>query len=154
MIYQHTMQTPIGELTIQSSNIGLTYVGFSPKMKYEECHNTYTRQACEQLSEYFAGLRYTFAVSFDLQGSVFQQSVWQLLTQVEYGKTNTYGWMANQLGKPKAVRAVGGANGKNPISIIIPCHRIIGANGTLTGYAGGVEKKAWLLKHEQQNKLN
>ncbi|BBN83461.1 methylated-DNA--protein-cysteine methyltransferase [Pseudoalteromonas sp. A25] len=154
MIYQHTMNTPIGVLTIQSSSYGLTYVGFNPKNEYEEVCNEHTRQAKQQLKEYFLGTRRDFDIALDINGSVFQKSVWQLLKQVGYGQTNTYGWMANFLGKPKAVRAVGGANGKNPISIIIPCHRIIGANGTLTGYAGGVEKKAWLLKHEQQNKLN
>ncbi|NOU50082.1 methylated-DNA--[protein]-cysteine S-methyltransferase [Pseudoalteromonas sp. JBTF-M23] len=154
MIYQHTMDTPIGELVIQSSNKGLTYVGFKPKALYQEYGNEHTHQAHQQLSEYFSGSRRDFDVAIDVTGSAFQKSVWQLLTQVRYGQTSTYGWMANRLNNPKAVRAVGGANGKNPISIIIPCHRIIGANGTLTGYAAGVEKKAWLLKHEQQNKLN
>ena len=84
----------------------------------------------------------------DTKGTEFQKSVWNALLDVPYGKTNTYGDIAHALNNPKAVRAVGAANGKNPISIIVPCHRIIGANATLTGYAGGLERKRWLLKHE------
>ena len=84
----------------------------------------------------------------DTQGTPFQNGVWQALLSVPFGKTMTYGDIAKQLNNPKAVRAVGAANGKNPISIIVPCHRIIGANSKLTGYAGGLERKSWLLKHE------
>ncbi|OHU94475.1 methylated-DNA--[protein]-cysteine S-methyltransferase [Pseudoalteromonas byunsanensis] len=152
MIYQHTMNTPIGALIIQASQYGLTYVGFKPIKLHDEQHNTHTKIALEQLTEYFSGSRYEFDVAIDVHGTEFQESVWKVLTTVTYGDTNTYSWMANCLDNPKAVRAVGSANGKNPISIIVPCHRIIGANGTLTGYAGGVEKKAWLLEHEQQNR--
>ncbi|OHU85314.1 MULTISPECIES: methylated-DNA--[protein]-cysteine S-methyltransferase [Pseudoalteromonas] len=152
MIYQHTMNTPIGELFIQASQRGLTYVGFKPIHLHSEQHNTHTQKALQQLKEYFSGTRYEFDVEVDVYGTAFQKSVWEVLMMVPYGDTNTYSWMANRLNNPKAVRAVGSANGKNPISIIVPCHRIIGANGTLTGYAGGVEKKAWLLEHEQQNR--
>jgi len=90
----------------------------------------------------------TFDVPLDTNGTVFQQSVWQALLTVPFGQSQTYGYIANQLNNPKAVRAVGAANGKNPISIIVPCHRIIGANAKLTGYAGGLDRKLWLLKHE------
>lgn len=102
-----------------------------------------------QLDEYFAGNRTTFTVALSPQGTDFQQRVWRALMQVGYGDTVSYGNIAKQLGKPKASRAVGAANGANPIPIIIPCHRIIGANGKLTGFGGGLPTKQWLLAHER-----
>ncbi len=97
---------------------------------------------------YFAHSRTEFDLELDTGGTPFQQSVWQALCSVPFGKVATYKDIAEQLNNPKAVRAVGAANGKNPISIIVPCHRIIGANKKLTGYAGGLERKQWLLEHE------
>ena len=107
-----------------------------------------TALAAEQLQAYFAGNLQQFSLPLAAGGTAFQQQVWQALTTVPYGKTASYGDIAKAINNPKGVRAVGLANGKNPIGIIVPCHRVIGANGTLTGYAGGVDKKAWLLVHE------
>ncbi len=108
------------------------------------------REAERQLGEYFAGTRTEFAVKLDFCGTDFQKSVWNALLTIPYGETRSYGAIARQLGNPKAVRAVGAANGKNPISIIAPCHRVIGADGRLKGFAGGLGAKALLLKLEGQ----
>ena len=105
-------------------------------------------QTARQLGEYFAGQRQTFSVPLDFHGTTFQQAVWQRLLAIPYGETRSYGQLAAELGKPSAVRAVGAANGRNPISIIAPCHRVIGQNGSLTGFAGGLEVKARLLALE------
>ena len=104
--------------------------------------------ASAQLSEYFAGRRRNFDVPLAAAGTDFQRRVWNELTQIEFGTTLSYGALAQRLGNPGASRAVGLANGSNPISIIVPCHRVIGANGSLTGYGGGLERKQWLLQHE------
>ncbi len=101
-----------------------------------------------QLSEYFAGSRRTFELPLRLEGTAFQQRVWRELTEIPYGETWSYGQLATRIGKPSASRAVGLANGRNPISILVPCHRVIGADGSLTGYGGGLERKQWLLAHE------
>jgi methylated-DNA-[protein]-cysteine S-methyltransferase len=102
----------------------------------------------QQLSEYFDGKRKNFAVPLAPEGTDFQKAVWHALTQVPFGETRTYGQQAAMIGKPRAVRAVGAANGRNPIGIVIPCHRVIGSSGKLTGYAGGLDKKEFLLKLE------
>lgn len=102
----------------------------------------------QQLEEYFSGKRTNFDLPISADGTEFQQKVWQTLLTIPYGETWNYGQLAQAIGNNNASRAVGAANGKNPISIIIPCHRVIGANGTLTGYAGGLIAKEWLLKHE------
>ena len=101
-----------------------------------------------QLNEYFTGNRKTFNLKLNPQGTEFQKKVWEALQNVPYGKTITYLEQSKVLGNVKAIRAVAGANGKNPISIVIPCHRIIGSDGSLTGYAGGLWRKKWLLEHE------
>ena len=101
-----------------------------------------------QLTEYFSGQRQVFTVPLDPQGTQFQQLVWNCLTEIPFGAVKSYGDIAKMLNKPKAAQAVGGANGRNPITLIVPCHRVIGADGSLTGYAGGIERKLWLLKHE------
>jgi methylated-DNA-[protein]-cysteine S-methyltransferase len=102
-----------------------------------------------QLAEYFAGTRQQFDVPLKVDGTPFQQRVWQELVRIPFATTITYGQLAQRVGMPTGSRAVGNANGRNPISIIVPCHRVIGANGKLTGYAGGVEKKEWLLDWER-----
>jgi methylated-DNA-[protein]-cysteine S-methyltransferase len=102
-----------------------------------------------ELDEYFAGTRSDFEVPLELQGSDFQVEVWTALRAIPYGQTTSYAGIARAVGRPDAVRAVGAANGRNPISIIVPCHRVIGADGSLTGYGWGVERKAWLLQHER-----
>ena len=101
-----------------------------------------------QLEEYFAGGRKAFDVPLAPEGTAFQQAVWLLLRDIAFGSTTTYGELAAQLGKPSASRAVGAAVGRNPIGLVVPCHRVIGASGALTGYAGGIERKTWLLRHE------
>jgi methylated-DNA-[protein]-cysteine S-methyltransferase len=102
-----------------------------------------------QLDEYFEGRRTTFTVPLRLDGTPFQVAVWTALLDVAHGTTSTYGELAARLGRPSASRAVGAANGANPISVIVPCHRVVGADGALTGYGWGVERKAWLLAHER-----
>jgi methylated-DNA-[protein]-cysteine S-methyltransferase len=105
--------------------------------------------AIRELDEYFRSARQTFTVPLRPQGTAFQQQVWQQLRQIPFGVTVSYAEVANVLGKPTAIRAVGLANGKNPICILIPCHRVIGSNGKLTGYGGGLWRKEWLLRHEK-----
>lgn len=105
--------------------------------------------ACEQLEAYFSGKSLSFALATQQPGTEFQESVWQALTQIPPGTTVSYGELARRIGKPKAVRALGSANGANRIGIIIPCHRVIGADGRLSGYAGGTAAKDWLLRHER-----
>jgi methylated-DNA-[protein]-cysteine S-methyltransferase len=102
-----------------------------------------------QLTAYFAGSLTELDLPLQMQGTVFQQRVWEALRTIPYGTTLSYGALAQQIGQPKASRAVGLANGRNPVSIIVPCHRVIGANGKLTGYGGGIERKQWLLNHER-----
>jgi methylated-DNA-[protein]-cysteine S-methyltransferase len=105
-------------------------------------------EAKQQLSAYFAGTLNEFDLPLQMQGTLFEQRIWEALKTIPYGLTMSYGELALQIGQPKASRAVGLANGRNPISIIVPCHRVIGANGKLTGYGGGIERKQWLLNHE------
>jgi methylated-DNA-[protein]-cysteine S-methyltransferase len=102
----------------------------------------------QQLTEYFAGQRQTFTIPLNLKGTEFQLAVWNELLRVPYGDTITYAELARRIGRPAAIRAVGAANGANPIPVIVPCHRVIGSNGTLTGYGGGIERKQWLLALE------
>jgi methylated-DNA-[protein]-cysteine S-methyltransferase len=109
------------------------------------------KETARQLEAYFAGQLREFDLPLRLAGTAFQQKVWDELTRIPYGETISYAELARRIGNPKACRAVGLANGKNPISIIVPCHRVIGANGTLTGYGGGIPAKQWLLKHEQRS---
>lgn len=106
------------------------------------------RSLLTQLAEYFSGRRRTFAIELNPRGTEFQLAVWHALLEVPYGATITYAELARRIGKPGAVRAVGAANGANPIPVIVPCHRVIGSNGTLTGYGGGIERKQWLLALE------
>ncbi len=103
----------------------------------------------KQIDEYFSGKRKEFLLKLDPQGTNFQRMVWQQLEKIPFGAVVTYGEIASIIGKPKACRAVGSANGQNPISIIIPCHRVIGSDGSLTGYGGGLWRKEWLIKHEK-----
>ena len=150
---QVIMPSPLGDITIQSTSKGVSYVGFYPFVAMQtETVNEHTLTpiliCMSELNEYFKGERTHFSVPLDTQGTEFQQSVWRALMGVEFGKTKSYLDIAQAINNPKAVRAVGAANGKNPISIIVPCHRVIGASGKLTGYAGGLDRKEWLLKHE------
>jgi methylated-DNA-[protein]-cysteine S-methyltransferase len=107
------------------------------------------KSTLDQLREYFSGARTAFDVPLDLHGTEFQVATWRSLAEIPFGKTISYGEQAALIGRPKAVRAVGGANGRNPVAIVLPCHRVIGANGSLTGFGGGIAVKQWLLQHEQ-----
>jgi methylated-DNA-[protein]-cysteine S-methyltransferase len=104
----------------------------------------------KQLEQYFAGDRDTFELPLEPSGTEFQRAVWNALEQIPYGETRSYGEIAAQVGRPKAARAVGMANNRNPIAVIVPCHRVIGSGGALVGYAGGLERKIWLLDHERE----
>ncbi|WP_070968993.1 methylated-DNA--[protein]-cysteine S-methyltransferase [Vibrio sonorensis] len=149
------LNTPLGLLTIQTSDKGLcgawfeTHTTRPEQLGERDDENPILTKACAQLVEYFDGHRAVFDLPIDTQGTDFQKRVWNVLQKIPYGKLCTYQDVADNIGNPKAVRAVGAANGKNPLSIIVPCHRVIGKSGKLTGYAGGVERKAALLDLEQ-----
>jgi len=147
-MYIDYMNTPIGILKIQASEQGITRVDFSASENKAVHTSKLTNRCKQQLKEYFDGKRKTFDLVLDQQGTLFQKTIWDCLIQIPFGQAVSYLDIANMANNSKAVRAVGAANGKNPISIIVPCHRVIGSNGTLTGYAGGLERKSWLLKHE------
>jgi methylated-DNA-[protein]-cysteine S-methyltransferase len=151
-----TMRSPVGQLTLVGSERGLAAVLWeddSPsrvrlERTKEDASHPVLLQAQRELEEYFAGKRRTFTVKLDPAGTEFQNKVWNALRTIPFGETRSYGQIANQIGSRKAVRAVGAANGRNPLSIIVPCHRVIGADGKLTGFAGGLEVKAQLLALE------
>lgn len=113
--------------------------------------NTHLSQLRCELNEYLKGGRWDFSLSFDLQGTQFQCAVWNALLSLPYGARISYGDLADSVGQPKAIRAAAAANGANPLSILVPCHRVMGSNGKITGYGGGIERKAWLLDHESKH---
>ena len=141
-------ESPIGLIEIGESDAGITSLYFVETQRGELTGSPIITSAVQQLDEYFAGQRTRFDLPLDLQGTDFQKQVWTQLLTVPYGRTVSYQFIADAIGNPKAVRAVGAANGQNPISVIVPCHRIIGSNGQLVGYGGGLWRKEWLLKHE------
>jgi methylated-DNA-[protein]-cysteine S-methyltransferase len=152
-----TMASPVGTLTLVASDKGLTAILWENDdpnrvrlgtMVTNDSHPILV-EAERQLIDYFAGRRTAFTLPLAFEGTSFQQEVWAALLTIPFGETRSYGEIAHQIGRPSASRAVGAANGRNPISIIAPCHRVIGANGTLTGFAGGLEAKAWLLEMER-----
>ncbi len=153
-MYIDYMETPIGAIEIQASNNGITKLIFPKSTNSTVYKNELTNHCKQQLKEYFDGKRSVFDLPLDQRGTDFQKAVWAALLKIPFGQVVTYRDIANTINNPKAVRAVGAANGKNPISIIVPCHRVIGSNGTLTGYAGGVDCKAWLLTHETASPLS
>ena len=146
------LQTPIGQVEIRGSEAGVSAVNFvdvgrRPAVQKGPLPGPLVR-CLAQLDEYFRGGRRAFSVPLDLAGTAFQQKVWQALLAVPYGATTTYGDIARAVGCPAGSRAVGGANHRNPVSVIVPCHRVVGSDGRLTGYGGGVWRKEWLLRHE------
>lgn len=143
--YYHS---PIGLLKISASQKCLISLLFTDAEEAPSAPNTITQLVAQQLDEYFDGTRKMFDFPFDQQGTPFQLKVWELLFQIPYGKTISYMDLAKQYGDVKAIRAVAAANGKNNLAIVVPCHRVIGSNATLTGYAGGLWRKKWLLQHE------
>lgn len=146
------LPSPLGELTICADALGITAVAFPGEVGRSAAPNPnpLVRAAVAQLEEYFAGRRTAFDLPLHAAGTPFQQRVWQALCAVPYGETASYGEIAAAIGKPRAARAVGLANGRNPVAILVPCHRIIGGDGALTGYGGGLERKRWLLDHERR----
>lgn len=149
MIHHQTIDSPLGPVSITASASGVRSLYFMPATAPDQ-PNALTRQCAEELKGYFSGTLQRFTTPLDQQGTDFQCKVWQALLEIPYGQVASYRDIANSIGQPKAVRAVGAANGRNPISIIVPCHRVIGANGSLTGYAGGLERKQYLLQLEAQ----
>ena len=145
--------TPVGKLCIGEENGCITHVTWSKIPQEYVLEETELILKCKvQLEEYFAGKRKTFDLPLAPKGTEFQQKVWNALKEIPYGEIKTYGEIAAAIGNPKAARAVGMANNRNPIGIIIPCHRVVGVNGKLVGYAGGMEKKEFLLELEKSKK--
>ncbi|MGM9988278.1 MAG: methylated-DNA--[protein]-cysteine S-methyltransferase [Bacillaceae bacterium] len=142
-------ETSIGKIGIAENGLAITHIFFGEKMMQAELKETERiKEALKQLEEYFQGTRRQFDLTLHLEGTEFQQRVWRALQAIPYGETRSYKQIAEMIGNPKASRAVGMANNKNPIPIIIPCHRVVGANGSLVGYAGGLEIKQQLLNIE------
>lgn len=166
MISLLEIESPIGKLLVGAGSQGLCLLEFAdgerPARELRELEiltgesategsNKYTRQAKKELNEYFRGKRKEFTVPLFMPGSDFNVSVWNELLKIPYGKTLTYNEQAKNMGKPKAIRAIAHANGLNRIAIIVPCHRVIGSGGELTGYGGGLQRKKWLIEHEMKN---
>lgn len=156
-LFQKTMPSPVGDLTLVGGDEGLAAVLWEDERPgrvvlgpVEQGGHPVLDAAEAQLGAYFQGRLQVFDLKLDFRGTDFQRSVWQALLGIPFGETRSYGEIARSLGSPGASRAVGAANGRNPISIIAPCHRVIGGSGGLTGFAGGLETKAWLLRLEGQ----
>jgi len=160
-IVQTRVPSPLGSIAIAATDKGLAGLWFAENQRYlppelmgpaawpEGADHPVLKQASEQLGDYFAGRRSHFDLPLDLRcGTAFQQSVWQALLAIPQGEVVSYGEVSRRIGKPAAVRAVGGAVGRNPVSIIVPCHRVMGTNGALTGYGGGLDRKTALLRLE------
>lgn len=157
-LFSMVTDSPVGALTIVASDDGLRAVLWpddDPKRvrladSVDDPNHPVIAAARSQLGEYFAGERTSFDVPLDPVGTEFQRAAWDALRTIDFGKTVSYGEQADRMGDRRKARAVGAANGRNPISIIVPCHRVVGANGALTGFAGGIDTKAWLLAHERE----
>ena len=151
-IYKTFYDSKVGILEIEGTEKAITKVNFSDKKKIKSDSNLppILKKCLKQLDEYFKGKRQNFSLELHLEGTDFQKKVWEQLQRIPYGETASYKDVAVAIGNEKAVRAVGGANGMNNIAIIIPCHRVIGADGNLVGFGGGLWRKVWLLNHEKQ----
>lgn len=144
------MKSPVGKLLLAGDEHALRVLSIEgrPRPDWQLADAPFA-EAREQLAQYFAGERREFDLALDLSaGSGFQRAVWEALLTIPYGETRSYGQIARQVGRPDRARAVGAANGSNPIAIVVPCHRVIGSDGSLTGYGGGLARKRWLLDHE------
>jgi methylated-DNA-[protein]-cysteine S-methyltransferase len=158
-LYYHETQSPVGKLKLVANDTALVAVLWENDTRHQHRlaaarrsdDHPILQSAQEQLAEYFAGRRTHFTVPLRPEGTDFQQRVWQQLRAIPFGDCRSYGDLARAIGQPTAARAVGAANGCNPISIIVPCHRVIGSNGQLTGFAGGMQVKAYLIAHEQRH---
>lgn len=145
------LDTPLGPITVSATAAGITAVTYggsptAPASGAPPC----LAETLEQLAEYFDGRRITFSVPLLIRGTPFQTAVWEALAAIPFGTATSYRDLAAALGRPRAVRAVGAANARNPLNILIPCHRVLGAAGALTGYSGGLARKKWLLDHERR----
>ena len=152
------LDSPIGRLRLVATDQGLSHLLFDQQVgedpdsdgdAVEADDHPVLAAATTQLAEYFAGRRQEFDIPLDLTGTEFQRAAWSALASVPFGETRSYRQQAEAIGRPKAVRAIGAANGKNPVPIVLPCHRIVGSDGSLTGYGGGLPVKEFLLNHEQ-----
>jgi methylated-DNA-[protein]-cysteine S-methyltransferase len=158
--FTKTVMSPVGELKLVASDAGLVAILWPnddpTRVRLGDAElspaHPILLETERQLGEYFAGTRQEFSLPFDFGGTEFQRSVWHALMTIPYGETRSYAAIARQIGKPAAVRAVGAANGRNPLSIVAPCHRVIGSTGKLTGFAGGLGTKAFLLAHESRHR--
>ncbi|GGW38202.1 methylated-DNA--[protein]-cysteine S-methyltransferase [Arenibacter certesii] len=147
------IKTPLGVAKLQGDENGLTDISIlDGDEKLTDIIPEVLEDAVYQLIEYFEGSRKQFSLQLNPLGTKFQKNVWQALEQIPYGKTTSYLELSKTLGDPKAIRAVASANGRNPLWIVIPCHRVLGSDGSLTGYAGGLSRKKWLLEHESPAK--
>ena len=150
------LECPIGALLLAGDEVGLRMISFPSGRRTVQPHpswrqdDAFFKDAYCQLKAYFAGEMTTFSLRLCIDGTAFQQSVWRALTEIPYGATTTYGALAATIGKPTASRAVGAANGANPLPLVVPCHRVIGKNRSLTGFGGGLDTKRFLLDHEQR----
>jgi methylated-DNA-[protein]-cysteine S-methyltransferase len=145
-----TIDSPVGELLLAGDEHGLARLAFAPfkiDPAWEQDVEAFD-DVHQQLAEYFAGERHEFGIQLALKGNGFEVAVWNALLEIPYGETASYGQIASRIGRPHAARAVGLANGRNPVAVIVPCHRVIGANGSLTGYGGGLDRKRHLLELE------
>jgi methylated-DNA-[protein]-cysteine S-methyltransferase len=155
LVFKH-MPSPVGRLKLVAGDAGLVAILWEDDhpdrvrlgAMRETADHSILAETESQLGDYFAGRRQTFSVPLAFRGSAFQKQVWEALLTIPFGETRTYGAIARQIGRPSASRAVGAANGRNPISIVAPCHRVVGSNGALTGFAGGLAAKQHLLDHE------
>ncbi|WP_188455511.1 methylated-DNA--[protein]-cysteine S-methyltransferase [Virgibacillus oceani] len=157
IIHKLYYPTLIGVLEITGTDEAVISILFTEENKVDEDQEEVppVLEVCkQQLDEYFKGTRSEFTFSYRLEGTAFQKKVWNALKEIPYAKTGSYKDIAVSIGNEKAIRAVGNANGKNKLSIVIPCHRVIGSDGKLTGYAGGLWRKEWLLRHERSFKKN
>lgn len=143
--------SPVGKLRISATSKGICEIDFHSSKVKSSSNNSHIQICIQQLDEYFAHKRETFDFPLDVHGTEFQMKVWCALQKIPHGHTLSYGDIARKIKNPKAMRAVGLANNKNKIAIVIPCHRVIGKDGSLTGYAGGLTKKQWLLNHEKNS---
>lgn len=150
MKYTDYFEFPIGLLEVTATDNAITSILFIEPSEKKVASSQLVHRCKKQLAEYFKGQRTTFDLPLAPEGTLFQKSVWNELSNIPYGATVSYLEIGKRIGNPRAVRAIGGANGKNPITIILPCHRVIGANGNLVGYGGGLWRKEWLLNHEKQ----
>jgi len=147
-MYIDYFDSPLGLIEFTSTEEGIAHVIFCGEQIEMKKPNKITDLCKQQLTEYFCGERKMFDLPLDPKGTEFQKNVWRCLSMIPFGETVSYLDIAKMVNQPKGSQAVGGANGRNPISIIVPCHRVVGSNGSLTGYAGGIERKLWLLNHE------